>query len=240
MHKIKFMQNTRSVSESSIPVTISEQAFQQLRHDVLRGAHLPERKLKLDELQTRYGFSSSPLREALNRLTQEGLVRSDERRGFRVAPISREDLADITRMRLMLDLPALRCAIAEGDDQWEATIVAAFHRLERVESKLSEGPTLLNETWSRLHRDFHLAVLAACTSQRQLAWSTSLFDQAERYRYFSARHRQTSRRKSDEHKRLMNAVLKRDADTACCLLEEHILSTQRHVNAALERMARDG
>ncbi len=59
-------------------------------------------------------FSSSPLREALNRLVQEGLVKADERRGFRVAAMSPDDLADITKMRLMLDVTALHESIQHG------------------------------------------------------------------------------------------------------------------------------
>jgi len=213
--------------------TVSEQAFASLRSDVLQGVHAPDAKLKLDELQSHYGFSSSPLREALSRLAQEGLVRSDERRGFRVAPISAADMEDITRMRLMLDVPALADAIKHGDDQWEAGIVAASHRLERVETRLQDGPVMLDDDWTGVHRDFHMCLLAACTSERQLAWSSSLFDQAERYRRFSARYRQGTRRKHDEHKRLMNAAIKRDAVTACALLEAHILGTQRNVLAVL-------
>ena len=209
-----------------------DQAFQRLRHDVLTGTFAGGTKLKVEELQTAYGFSSSPLREALSRLSQEGLVRADERRGFRVAALSPEDLGDITRMRLMLDVQALHEAIEHGDDAWEAAIVAAYYRLEKVESRLPEGPVILDEEWSTLHRDFHAALLAACPSQRQLAWSASLFDQAERYRRFSARYRKAARRKSNEHKRIMDATLRRDAETACALLSDHILGTQRNVEAA--------
>lgn len=219
--------------------TALERALAALRLDVLQGTHQPGAKLKLEELQARYGFSSSPLREALNRLAQEGLVRADERRGFRVAAVSAADMDDITRMRLMLDVPALRDAIAHGDDAWEAAIVAASHRLERIELRLPEGPAMLSDEWSAVHRNFHMCLLAACTSERQLAWSASLFDQAERYRHISARYRQIPRRKHDEHKRLMNATLKRDADTACAVLEDHILGTQRNVQAALRKLAGD-
>ena len=219
--------------------TVSEQAFLSLRRDVLQGEHPPGAKLKLELLQVQYGFSSSPLREALNRLAQEGLVRADERRGFRVAPISVEDMADITRMRLMIDVSALRDAIAAGDDAWEADLLASFHRLERLESRLPEGPVVLDADWVQRHRDFHRALLAACPSQRQLALSASLFDQAERYRQISGRHRQSLRRKNEEHRRLMQAALKRDADTACMLLSEHMLSTQRNVVAALRKRPGD-
>lgn len=208
-----------------------DQAFQRLRQDVLTGTFEAGRKLKVEELQAAYGYSSSPLREALSRLSQEGLVRADERRGFRVAPLSPDDLRDITRMRLMLDVQALNEAIEHGDDAWEAAIVAAFYRLEKVESRLPDGPVVLDEEWSTLHRDFHAALIAACPSQRQLAWSASLFDQAERYRRYSARHRKVVRRKSSEHKKLMDATLKRDAATACTLLAEHIRGTQRNLEA---------
>ncbi|CAN7619549.1 FCD domain-containing protein [Variovorax sp. LjRoot175] len=231
MHNIAAMHKNESMDYTP---TLVEQAFGRLRQDVLTGTFAAGAKLKLDELQTVYGFSSSPLREALSRLAQEGLVRADERRGFRVAAISAEDLADITRMRVMLDVPALREAIAHGDDAWEASILAAFHRLEKVESRLGDGPVVLDDAWSELHRGFHLALVAACPSERQLSWSASLFDQAERYRRFSARFRKAARRKSNEHRKIMDATLRRDAETACAMLEEHILSTQRNVQAALK------
>lgn len=217
--------------------TLSEQAFQVLRQDVLSGRHAPEVKLKLESLQGLYGFSSSPLREALNRLVQEGLVKADERKGFRVTPISPADLADITKMRLMLDIPALTESMQAGDDAWEAAIVAAFHRLEKIESRLPQGPVVLDAEWSQRHRDFHFSLIAACPSQRQLAWSMSLFDQAERYRHFAARNRTVSKKKDEEHRSLMSAVLKRDVQTATMLLAEHISSTQANVMAAFKKQA---
>ena len=215
--------------------TLVEKAFLQLRRDILQGAHPPGEKLKLEGLQAQYGLSSSPLREALNRLAQEGLVHADDRRGFRAAPMSCEDIEDISRMRLLLDVPALAQSIELGCDAWEGDVLAAYHRLERLESRMGDGPVALDEQWGQRHRDLHLTLLAACPSDRQRAWSASLFDQAERYRFLSARFRPTSRRKNDEHRRLMQAALKRDGETACALLQEHILGTQRNVIVALRQ-----
>lgn len=218
-------------TEENTPLV--EQVAARLRSDVLSGLLAPQAKLKVDELQRSYGVSSSPLREALSRLAQEGLVRADERRGFRVPVLSASDLNDIVRMRLMLDVQALRESIALGDDAWEAGIVASYHRLERLEQRYGDGPAVLDDEWMALHRDFHMALLAACPSPRQLAWSASLFDQAERYRRFSARHRPTPHSKVREHHRLMTAVLARETETACLLLSEHIRQTQRNVERAL-------
>jgi DNA-binding GntR family transcriptional regulator len=235
VHKIEDMHGKVAMTETP---PLVEQAFSRLRQDVLVGAFPAGAKLKVDELQEAYGYSSSPLREALSRLAQEGLVKADERRGFRVALISSEDLADITRMRLMLDVQALADSVRHGGEAWEAAIVAAFYRLEKVEARLSDGPVVLDDEWSALHRDFHSALIAACPSERQRAWSASLFDQAERYRRYSARHRNVVRRKTNEHKKMMDAVLRRDAKTASALLEAHILGTQRNVEAALIAIAR--
>jgi DNA-binding GntR family transcriptional regulator len=232
MHKIHFMQSSIDPGLDASP-PLTEQALLRLRRDVTLGVFEPGQKLKLDELQARYGCSSSPLREALSKLSQDGLIRADERKGFRVADISRADLQDITRMRLMLDVQALHSAMQCGDAEWEASIVAAHYKLDKLERSLSDGPVVLDDNWVATHKAFHLALLGACDSPRLLQWCANLFDQAERYRQYSARHRKTSRRKSAEHKRLMEAVIQRDVPTARQLLEDHISSTQHNVLSAL-------
>jgi DNA-binding GntR family transcriptional regulator len=214
--------------------TASEQALAALRRDVLSASAEPGGRLKMEVLQARYGFSSSPLREALNRLVQEGLVVADERRGFRAAELSLDDLRDINHMRLLLDPQALLQATVHGDDRWESQIVAVFYRLEKVESRLGDGPVVLDDEWGALHREFHQALIAGCPSTRQKALCASLFDQAERYRRYTARNRRTARRKTSEHRRLMEATLARDGATASALLLEHIRSTQRSLEAILE------
>ncbi len=232
MHKNSLVQKARDIlTDSSLSLT--EQALISLRRDVKMGVHQPGKKLKVDELQSIYGFSSSPLREALSKLSQEGLIRADDRKGFRVAEISRTDLQDITRMRQMLDIQALELSMQAGDDEWEANIVSTHYKLDKLERAFGDGPVVLDEVWMEAHKAFHLSLLSACGSVRLQQWCASLFDQAERYRQFSARHRQVGRRKFHEHKRIMDAVLKRDVSTACGLLTEHMASTQKNVLAAL-------
>lgn len=232
MHKIKFMDKNQNP-------TANEIALNALRQDVLSLAFLPGTKLKVEHLQQSYGLSSSPIREALNRLTEEGLVKADERKGFRVAMVSDVDLQDITNMRLMIDLPTLEQSMNSGDDKWESDVIASFHLLEKLESRLPEGPVVLNAEWSALHRSFHRTMMSACPSERMVQTSGSLFDQAERYRHISARYRTVIKRKSEEHKVLMRAVLKRDIATAQQLHQEHVLSTQKNALKALAQWHQD-
>ena len=232
VHKMKFMDKSKNP-------TANEIALSALRQDVLSLAFMPGAKLKVEHLQQSYGLSSSPIREALNRLTEEGLVRADERKGFRVAAVSAEDLQDITNMRVLIDLPTLEQAMKFGGDQWEAEVIASFHLLEKIESRLPEGPVVLDAEWSAQHRCFHRAMMSACPSERMVLTSSSLFDQAERYRHISARYRTVIKRKSEEHKVLMRAVLKRDIATAQKLHQEHVLSTQKNALKAMAQWHKD-
>jgi DNA-binding GntR family transcriptional regulator len=142
-------------------------------------------------------------------------------------------------MRLLVDLPTLEESMKNGTDAWEAKVVASFHLLEKVEVRLPDGPVVLDPEWSQLHKSFHAALISACNSERLVNNSQSLFDQAERYRHISARYRTVVKRKSEEHKLLMRAVLKRDVETACHLHQEHVLGTQKNALKALALWNKD-
>ncbi len=215
---------------------LGEQAYQALRQAIVRCEFEPDDRLRVEELSRKFGLSSSPLREALNRLVEQGLVRSLDNRGFRVAPISVEGIVDLTRVRLLIETEALRDALVHGSDDWEGQVVAAFHGLSMIEKRLSDGPLVLDDKWSERHRGFHLTIYAGCSSPLLKAMVESLFDQAERYRRFSARFRKAKRAKGAEHQRIVDAVVARDLDKATGLVQNHIRSTERNVTESLLAM----
>ena len=110
-------------------MTLAEKAYDALRHDIIRGAFPPESPLRLADLSERYGMGFSPLREALNRLQAERLVTAESLRGFRVAPLSPDELHDAIALRIQIESEALRSAIRLGDDAWAAGIVSALYAL---------------------------------------------------------------------------------------------------------------
>jgi DNA-binding GntR family transcriptional regulator len=214
-------------ADRSIP--LSEIAFRTLRHKILRGEIVPGEKLRIEVLQREHALSSSPLREALNRLAAEGLVTSDDHRGFRAAAMSVADLNDITSYRLVIEPAALAQSVTHGSDEWEGNVVAAFHRLERVDAKVAQNQNEMNDEWTQRHKDFHMALVAAASSARIVAACSSLFDQAERYRRFSLMNRTKPRNTAAEHKRLMEAAIGRQSELAAALLKEHIQLTAQNV-----------
>jgi GntR family transcriptional regulator, carbon starvation induced regulator len=212
---------------------LAEQVYQKLRHAIVGCEFEPGVRLRVEELTRLLGVSSSPVREALNRLAEQGIVRTLENRGFRVASVSPEGVMDLVRVRLLVECDALRDAIANGSDEWEASVVAASHALALVERRLGDQPRVLDNEWSARHRAFHLSLYAGCTSPILRDMVGVLFDRAEHYRRWAARNRQAPRRKHDEHQRLMTATLQRDAPKALELLHRHIHRTGELVCAVL-------
>ena len=218
--------------------TRSGQAYLALRSDILAGAIAPGSKLKMEELQRRYRLSSSPLREALSRLAAEQIVTVDERRGFRAALVSQADLGDITRFRLVLEVGAFEESIAQGAVDWEAAVIAALHRLESLQKTLTAQTRSQDPAWIESHKAFHTALISACGSDRLLAAGSAMFDQSQRYRALSARHRAMPRNSRAEHRRLAEAALRHDLDLGPRLLREHIQKTADQVSEYLAEAGR--
>lgn len=227
-------------ASEAIEPPVAEQTYRLLRSAIVRCEFEPGDRLRVEDLTRRFGVSNSPIREALNRLSEQGLVRAVENRGFRVAALTADGVADLVRVRQLVEMEALRDSMKHGDDAWEASVVAASHALSLLERRLGDEPRALHDEWSMRHRVFHLSLYGACTSALLLGMVGDLFDNAERYRRWTSKYRQEPRRKDHEHQRLMDAVLLRDADKALELLGKHIGRTGQLVASVLHGQAASG
>src|ERR1700733_13436508 len=105
--------------------TIGDDGYRRIRDDILFGRLRPGQKLRLDGLKESYGVSVSTLREILSRLTSEGLVLAEGRRGFEVAPVSIDNLKELAELRLLLEGHAIEASFVRADMEWEGRVVAA-------------------------------------------------------------------------------------------------------------------
>lgn len=207
--------------------SLTESAYRNIRADIIAGVFPPGTKLQIDDLKARYGSSASPLREALARLISQGFVSVENQRGFRVAGMNAEDLADITLARQVIETAALQRAIQLGDDAWEGEILAAYHRLDRHVARLNGKPLENFTEFGELHKAFHAALIAACGSPRLMDEQSRLYDQAERYRQGMMQNFLVVQGAGimDEHKQLMDLVLARKAGEALAMLHHHLSHT---------------
>jgi DNA-binding GntR family transcriptional regulator len=198
-------------------------AFESIRADILSGVLKPDQRLRIQALSTRYQIGTTGIREALSRLVTDGLVDSEDQRGFCVAPVSHEELVDLTRTRIQVEQLALRQAVAQGDVKWESNILSSFHRLSRVDAPTSPEK---HAAWASAHQQFHEALIRGCESPWLLRLCALLYDKSERYRNLAGRQPDSQRRDVQvEHKALMDALMAHDADRACALLEAHFWET---------------
>ncbi len=214
--------------------TLASAAYDEIRGDIMDNLLEPQKKLRLKELTVRYGYSAAPLREALSRLVSEKLVVAEEQRGFYVSNVSQEDLIDLTFVRQQVESIALRASIERGDRTWEGNVVGLYHRLSHTTKSDEDEPNTHSAEWRSLHKSFHHALVSECGSLRLLAIRDLLFDEADRYRRLSVSRGPDLRDIDSEHKAIFEAVIARDADLACSLMEDHIHKTAEHAKLAMK------
>lgn len=231
LHRQKF--NSAFADGDTEPSTLTEGTYLQLRRDIIEGRLPPGEKLRVEHLKDRYNAGAGTLREALSLLLSDALVISEGQRGFHVAPMSPSDLEDITRTRVLVEGEALRQSILAGDDEWEASLVAAFHKLSRSEEKLGDREEPKLREWEARNRDFHEALIAACESRWLRYLIGLLYRQSERYRHLVISHRTLARDVHSEHTAIFDAALARDVPAAMQALERHIVLTFESIRLLL-------
>ncbi len=225
------------VSPASGEEIVSANAFALLRSDIIAGSLEAGSRLRMIELQARYGIGSSPLREALSRLAADRLVLQEVNRGFRVPPISLADFEDIAALRIELETQAIEASVRAGDEAWEEGIVLAHHRLRRQGRRERETDSdIVSEEWEARHRDFHNALISSCGSAWTLHFCSVLYDQFDRYRRRAGRDPIVQAVLSRQHDELLEAAISRDPGRARRILAEHILGTRDAVVARLRRL----
>lgn len=213
--------STRGVTSA----TRASAVYEQLRVDIAHGVLEPGSKLRVEAMSERYGVGASPLREALSRLSAEGLVERTDLRGFSVAPLHWDELPLLTQNRVQLERIALRESIERRDAAMEDTLVLLVHRLSRTPRSLSSDRYVTNPTWESLHRDFHQTLLSRCPSRWLRGFCDTLAEESYRFRQVAAGKTFSQRDEHAEHVAIFHAVIEGRADDAVRALEAHYLQT---------------
>ena len=224
--------NERQVARRTSPGTVAASAYERIKQDIIFGRLKPGLKLKLDTVRRDYQVSISTVRETLGRLATEGFVLAAEQRGFFVTDVSEEDLTEVANLRILLECSALRTSIQNGDSQWEANLVGAYHLLQQAEKQMLSNDQSQKELWKKSDSDFHHALIKACQSRNLMSLHAILFDKYLRYQMLILTFR--GQAAADEHKAIFEAALIRDADAAARHLEAHIKNGLIHTLEALK------
>ena len=217
--------------------TVTQDAYDRLRADLLSCRLAPGDKLRIEVLCQRVSAGSSAVREALSRLVSEGFVTMEPQRGFRVTPLSFAELRDLTATRCQIEALCIRDAVAHADVEWEAGIVTALHRLARTPKRAEGDSARYNDAFGTANAQFHAAVVTACRSPSLLQIREMLFFRQERYLWLSLPLATVERDLHTEHEAIAQAALARDAEAAVAATASHL---QRTADIILSSHVADG
>jgi len=198
--------------------TKSDLAYARLRDMILAGTLAPGSVLPQGALAQQLGVSTTPLREALRRLAQQGLVDLGAHRDARVTPLDAAEARDLVELRQNLDPLAARLAAERRTTADLAAMHAALASLEAL-------PTDPTPTQLAGHRRFHAALYGASHNQLLVESLDGLWDKTDRYRRHALASGRTDAEVADraqEHQQLLEAVGDRDGAAAEALMARHV------------------
>lgn len=213
--------------------TITGDVYFTIRQAIIRCDMMPNTKVNIQSLAKELDASVGAVREALSRLAAEGLVFAEAQRGFTVAPVSADDLDQLTSARIKIESYCIEDSIDNRNLDWETEVVGTLHRLNRT-PYVSDQHKLTN-AWGEAHRAFHQALVSACSNSWFLRIRNQLYDQSERYRQLSVPLAREERDVNAEHTAISDAVLAGDKKTAGMLIAKHFQITSEIIKESLHQ-----
>ena len=205
--------------------TATEVAAGILREMIL-SAELPGGEpLRQDALAKQLGISRTPLREALNRLSTEGLVRMDPHRGAIVSRPSADELREIYEVRLIIEIEAARRAARACTDRDTADL----HEIMESQ-RASDDPRL----FARSNAAFHDRLFAIANQRTLSDLITGLRNRSEVYIRLLAGMPVSVSRARDEHSAMVDALEQRDEAELVSVVSRHLASTVASVTALID------
>ncbi len=204
---------------------LRDSVYRALRQAVLTCEFQPGQELREQVLAEKYRVSRSPIRDSLLRLEQERLVTVLPRQGYRVNPISADDVEDLFGLRLII-APACAAGAARADD-------AAVRSLDRFRDAMEGG--VKEAAFLEYDRAFHGALADLAGNARLASVEHSLIEEFDRLVMIGLGRFQTSgiRDSVADHNAIIEAILAHDSETAYRLSRDHVARGQARIRAAL-------
>lgn len=206
---------SRSGAADAMPGTLAVSVATELRSMIQSGELAAGTRLPQGELATRFGVSTTPIREALTALAREGLIRQDPRRGARVFPPTRDDIRENFEIRLSLEPLATGLAASRATDVEADALDELAKRLREVVAR--PGTAARPGRYEQLDRDFHRGIFAAAGRPRLVEMIESLRDASAAYAHLYSVADEGSRLLATlqaQHEQLVAALRRGDAEAA--------------------------
>jgi DNA-binding GntR family transcriptional regulator len=219
------MRPPNSIDTSHAPRLLRETVYEQLRAEVINCKLAPGTEMREAELAARFEMSKSPVRDALMRLAREGLVITLPRQGYRVAPISLNDVLDMFHLRAALERACMERIVLRASDEE----LKALDRFRAFDAAQWEG------SFIAFNREFHRRIAELGGNARMRDQLHDLIDQLERAVQVSVANTRAGDPQPlvNEHAFIIDALQARDRRKAQRLAEAHITDAGKRVQKSI-------
>lgn len=215
-----------NLGEQVVHHTLADVARERILQDVIELRLRPGEIFQLNDLANAYGMSRTPVREALARMQQSGLITSIPYKGYRVRPLDKHDIEDVIFMRALLEPKSAERAAARITDQELAELSGI--RPPRTEK--------FNLEFDRYSEQFHIFIGQVSGSRRLADMIASVYRDLARLQY-AGLSRTVPEDIVAAHEKILAALHDHDAETASTTMREHVLTV--HAKALEEVRAND-
>jgi DNA-binding GntR family transcriptional regulator len=210
---------------------VTDWVYEELKNAIVDLRLAPGEPLREATLAERLGVSKTPIREALTRLEQEGLVETTSFKGAVVTGYSRQDLLDIYELRELLENAAVRAAAQSMSDEGRARL----DRISRESRRLLGGKD--QSELAALLTEFDAVLFDQVRNHRIQVLIENLRDHLTRIGQLTAEIPGRIDASVDEHEKIVEAIAARDPELAEQYMREHIRSVRDDQLRALEEVA---
>ncbi len=206
---------------------LNDIAYATIKDDIISCVLQPGADVSEGMLVTRYELGKAPIRSALMRLRQEGLIISRGRQGNAVSPVTLRDVKEVFQLRLVLEVAAVRLAAGKVDAERLRELNKAAHASYLPGNRASESAYL------RANREFHRYVAEASGNLRLASLVVALMELHERIVHLGLALQNREREFHHFHDELVDALIEGDGERAGALTESALRGGQRKVMEAL-------
>jgi DNA-binding GntR family transcriptional regulator len=196
--------------------TYADEVILAIRTAIVRGSLPPGGRLSEPTLARQLGVSRTPVREAIRALEREGLIMRMPGRGLSVVEISVDDVQEIYAIKSVLEGVAVRLACQRATDR----DLERLSRYIRDMEGLASGPDI--GAYAAVSREFHAALIRAARSPRLTALYRIVDTPVQRLRVYSLSQPGRPPDSVREHRAILDAIRRRDADGAESLIRAHV------------------
>lgn len=188
----------------------------------------PGDKISDLRLSEELGVSRTPIREALHRLSQDGVVRNENRHGFFVATFSSQDVNEIYDIRTALEVLAVRQALPQITD---ADLDETQRAVGELRDELIASVEGAEDRWLASDRAFHRMLARKASNQRLESMLTGLQTQISVFQVYGNHLSRLRLLSLDHHLKILDALKNRDSRAAELAMERHIQEVKEWVLA---------